>query len=68
MRVAASTKTTRMDLNLPNELADDIRRVKEAEAARGVKTTDVKVAMQLMRWGLVTARELGRLPNPVAYE
>ena len=58
----------RMDLCVPNELAEQIQAVKDAETKRGVRTTDSKVAVQLMRWGLVTARELGRLPNPQAYE
>ena len=57
-----------MDLCVPLDLAGEIEAIQEAEVARGVRTTENKVAIQLIRWGLITARELGRLPNKVAFE
>jgi len=64
----ANNSSQRVTIIIPNDLANDIRAIRGAEEARGVKTTDNKVTVQLMRWGLITARELGRLPNPAAYE
>jgi hypothetical protein len=64
----ANESSQRVTIIIPNDLAAEISAIKDAETARGVKTTDNKVTVQLMRWGLITARELGRMPNPAAYE
>ena len=64
----ANESSQRVTIIIPNDLAKEIEAIKEAEVSRGVKTTDNKVTVQLMRWGLTLAKELGRMPNPAAYE
>jgi len=63
-----SNRSYKLDLRVPTDLAAMIREVHAGEVSRGVEVAEATVVVRLIRLGIATARELGRLPNDVAYK